>query len=95
MKIFIQKLGKSLMAPLSIIVAAGLLLGIASTLKNPLIFGDALSSIPAISGFIGLVNALAGQMCGLQPILFCISVAIGMAREDKEISAFSAIIGFI
>jgi len=29
MRIFIQKLGKSLMGPLSIIVAAGLLLGLA------------------------------------------------------------------
>ena len=95
MKIFIQKLGKSLMAPLSIIVAAGLLLGIASTLKNPLIFGNTLSGIPAISGFIGLVNSLVGQMFGLLPILFCISVAIGMARDDKEVSAFSAIIGFV
>ena len=35
MKTFIQKLGKSLMGPLSIIVAAGLLLGLASTLQNP------------------------------------------------------------
>ena len=37
MKTFIQKLGKSLMGPLSIIVAAGLLLGLASTLQNPMI----------------------------------------------------------
>ena len=34
MKTFIQKLGKSLMGPLSIIVAAGLLLGLASTLHH-------------------------------------------------------------
>ena len=95
MKTFIQKLGKSLMAPLSIIVASGLLLGLASTLQNPMIFGDSLSSIPFISGFIGLINSLVGTMFGLLPLLFCMSVAIGMAKEDKEISAFSAIIGFM
>lgn len=95
MRTTIQKLGKSLMAPLSIIVAAGLLLGLVSTLQNPLIFGDSLSSIPFVSGLIGLVNALVGGMFGLLPILFCMSVAMGMAREDKEIAAFSSVIGFM
>lgn len=95
MRTYIQKLGKSLMAPLSIIVAAGLLLGLASTLLNPLIFGDSLKNLAAVNGFVSLVNALAGALFGLLPILFCISVAIGMVREDKEIAAFSAVIGFV
>ena len=34
MRTFIQKLGKSMMGPLSIIVAAGLLLGITTILTN-------------------------------------------------------------
>ena len=37
MRTSIQKLGKCLMTPLSIIVAAGLLLGIVSLLQNPAI----------------------------------------------------------
>ena len=45
MKTFIQKLGKSLMGPLSIIVAAGLLLGLASTLQNPNVFGNVLQDV--------------------------------------------------
>lgn len=45
MRTFIQKLGKSLMGPLSIIVAAGLLLGLASTLQNPNVFGNALANV--------------------------------------------------
>lgn len=95
MRTYIQKLGKSLMAPLSIIVAAGLLLGLASTLLNPLIFGDSLKNIASVNSFVSLVNSLAGALFGLLPILFCMSVAIGMVRDDKEISAFSAVIGFV
>ena len=95
MKTFIQKLGKSLMGPLSIIVAAGLLLGRASTLLNPNVFGNALANVALVNHFVTLVNALAGGLFGLLPILFCMSVAQGMSKEDKEVATFASIIGFI
>lgn len=95
MKTFIQKLGKSLMGPLSIIVAAGLLLGLASTLLNPNVFGNALANVALVNHFVTLVNALAGGLFGLLPILFCMSVAQGMSREDKEVATFASIIGFV
>ena len=95
MKTFIQKLGKSLMGPLSIIVAAGLLLGLASTLLNPNVFGNALANVGFVNDFVSLINALAGGLFGLSPILFCMSVAQGMSREDKEVATFASIIGFI
>lgn len=95
MKTFIQKRGKSLMGPLSIIVAAGLLLGLASTLLNPNVFGNALANVGFVNDFVSLINALAGGLFGLLPILFCMSVAQGMSREDKEVATFASIIGFI
>lgn len=95
MKTFIQKLGKSLMGSLSIIVAAGLLLGLASTLLNPNVFGNALANVGFVNDFVSLINALAGGLFGLLPILFCMSVAQGMSREDKEVATFASIIGFI
>ena len=95
MKTFIQKLGKSLMGPLSIIVAAGLLLGLASTLLNPNVFGNALANVGFVNDFVSLINALAGGLFGLLPSLFCMSVAQGMSREDKEVATFASIIGFI
>ena len=95
MKTFIQKLGKSLMGPLSITVAAGLLLGLASTLLNPNVFGNALANVGFVNDFVSLINALAGGLFGLLPILFCMSVAQGMSREDKEVATFASIIGFI
>lgn len=95
MRTFIQKLGKSLMGPLSIIVAAGLLLGLASTLQNPNVFGNALANVGFVNDFISLVNSLAGGLFGLLPILFCMSVAQGMSKEDKEVATFSSVIGFI
>lgn len=95
MKTFIQKFGKSMMGPLSIIVAAGLLLGLASTLQNPNVFGNVLADVQIVNNFVSLVNALAGGLFGLLPILFCMSIAQGMSKEDKEVATFSSIIGFI
>ncbi|HFR4279115.1 TPA: PTS transporter subunit EIIC [Enterococcus faecium] len=95
MRTYIQKLGKSLMGPLSIIVASGLLLGIVSILQNPTLVGESFANATVIQGFVGGVQAIVGTMFGLLPILFAISVAIGMSREDKEIAAFSVVIAFI
>lgn len=95
MKTFIQKFGKSMMGPLSIIVAAGLLLGLASTLQNPNVFGNALADVQIVNNFVSLVNALAGGLFGLLPILFCMSIAQGMSKEDKEVATFASVIGFI
>lgn len=95
MKTFIQKLGKSLMGPLSIIVAAGLLLGLASTLQNPNVFGNILANVEIVNNFVSLINTLAGSLFGLLPILFCMSVAQGMSKEDKEVATFASIIGFV
>lgn len=95
MKVFIQKFGKSMMGPLSIIVAAGLLLGLASTLQNPNVLGNVLKDVAFVDGFVSLVNALAGGLFSLLPVLFCMSIAQGMSKEDKEVATFASIIGFI
>ena len=95
MKTFIQKFGKSMMGPLSIIVAAGLLLGLASTLQNPNVLGTVLADVKVVNNFVSLVNALAGGLFGLLPILFCMSIAQGLSHEDKEVATFASIIGFV
>lgn len=95
MKTFIQKFGKSMMGPLSIIVAAGLLLGLASTLQNPNVFGNLLADVEIVNNFVSLVNGLAGGLFSLLPVLFCMSIAQGMSKEDKEVATFASIIGFV
>ena len=94
MRTKIQKFGKTLMGPLSIIVASGLLLGIVSILQNPSIVGSGFANSSTIQVFVKGINDIVGMMFGLLPILFAISVAIGLAKEDKEIAGFSVVIGF-
>ncbi|MDY0394536.1 PTS transporter subunit EIIC [Virgibacillus halophilus] len=95
MRTSIQKLGKTLMGPLSIIVASGLLLGIVSILQNPSIVGETVSNAVIIQNFIGGVREIVSMMFALLPILFAVSVATGMAKDDKEIAGFAVVIAFI
>lgn len=95
MRTFVQKLGKTLMGPLSIIVASGLLLGIVSILTNTSIVGEGFANAQGVQTIVGAVQALVSMMFGLLPILFAISVATGMAKEDKEIAGFAVVICFI
>lgn len=95
MKEYLQKLGKSLMMPISIIAAAGIFLGLASVLQNPTIVGEAFTSMEAVQNVIGFIRAIVSALFGNLPILFAASVAIGLAKAEKTTAAFSAIIGFI
>lgn len=76
MKTFIQKFGKSMMGPLSIIVAAGLLLGLASTLQNPNVFGNLLADVEIVNNFVSLVNALAGGL-----FVYCLYYSVCQLRK--------------
>ena len=94
MKTKIQRFGKTLMGPLSIIVASGLLLGIVSILQNPALVGEGFANSNNIQVFVKGINAIVGMIFGLLPLLFAMSVATGLAKEDKEIAGFGVIIAY-
>lgn len=92
---YLQKLGKSLMMPISIIAAAGIFLGLASVLQNPAIVGENFVNLLAVQNSIGFIKAIVAALFGNLPILFAISVTIGLAKKEKANAAFSAVIGFL
>ncbi|MCH1713920.1 MULTISPECIES: glucose PTS transporter subunit IIA [Lactococcus] len=92
---YLQKLGKSLMMPISIIAAAGIFLGLASVLQNPAIVGENFVNLLAVQNSIGFIKAIVAALFGNLPILFAISVTIGLAKTEKANAAFSAVIGFL
>ena len=58
-------------------------------------FGNVLANVKFVNDFVSLINSLAGGLFGLLPILFCMSIAQGMSKEDKEVATFASIIGYI
>lgn len=80
---FLQKIGKALMLPVSVLPVAGILLGIGSAHFG--IFPDVLSNVMAQSG---------GAIFGSLAILFAIGVALGLTNNDG-VSALAAVVGYV
>ncbi len=79
---WLQKTGKSLMLPVSVLPAAGILLGVGSAKFTWL--PPTVSSVMAQSG---------GAIFGNLPLIFAISVALGLTGGDG-VAALAAMVGF-
>ncbi len=78
----LQKVGKSLMLPVSVLPAAGILLGVGA------------ADLPFIPDFINHLMAQAGgSIFGNLPIIFAVAVALGFAKNDG-VSGLAAVVGY-
>ncbi|MEU0439893.1 PTS transporter subunit EIIC [Streptomyces sp. NPDC006186] len=87
----LQKMGRSLQLPIAVLPAAGIL----NRLGQNDVFGDDglgwtnVSKVMAAAG-----GALLDGSLGL-PLLFCVGVAIGMAKKADGSTALAAVVGFL
>lgn len=79
----LQKIGKCMMLPVSVLPVAGILLGVGSA--NFTWLPDTVSQVMATSG-----SAIFGSL----PLLFAIGVAIGLTDNDG-VSALAGIVGYV
>src|SRR5688500_8623789 len=79
---WLQKIGKSLMLPVSVLPAAGILLGVGSAKFSWL--PEVVSTVMAQSG---------GAIFGNLPLIFAIGVALGLTNNDG-VAALAAVIGW-
>ena len=78
----LQKIGKCMMLPVSVLPVAGILLGVGSA--NLWWLPDTVSQVMAASG---------SAIFGILPLLFAIGVAIGLTENDG-VSALAATVGY-
>ncbi|MEU0659192.1 PTS transporter subunit EIIC [Streptomyces lavendulocolor] len=87
----LQKMGRSLQLPIAVLPAAGIL----SRLGQPDVFGaDGLGWDDVARVMAGAGGALLDADLGL-PLLFCVGVAIGMAKKADGSTALAAVAGFL
>ncbi|MEU6145202.1 PTS transporter subunit EIIC [Streptomyces sp. NPDC047081] len=87
----LQKMGRSLQLPIAVLPAAGIL----NRLGQPDVFGDDGLGWTNVSKVMdGAGGALLDGSLGL-PLLFCIGVAIGMAKKSDGSTALAAVAGFL
>ncbi|GGS47367.1 PTS transporter subunit EIIC [Streptomyces cinerochromogenes] len=86
-----QKMGRSLQLPIAVLPAAGIL----NRLGQPDLFGeDGLGWTNVSRVMSGAGGALLDGQLGL-PLLFCVGVAIGMAKKADGSTALAALAGFL
>jgi PTS system glucose-specific IIC component len=90
---FMQKLGKSLMLPVSVLPVAGILLGVGGALLN-----GAKQNHWVLPEFLRIIleimRASGDPIFGALPLIFAIGVALGMAKNDG-VSALAATVGYL
>jgi PTS system N-acetylglucosamine-specific IIC component len=85
----LQRLGKSLMLPIALLPAAGILL----RLGQPDLLGKI--TVPVIGPFFQAMSAAGGAVFANLPLLFAIGVAIGFAKKADGSTALAAAAGYL
>ena len=96
----LQRVGRSFMLPIAILPVAGLLLGLGSSFTNETTLATyGLSSLMGpgtVPYFIfSVLNSCGSVIFDNLPLIFAIGVAIGMARQEKEVAALAAAVSFL
>src|SRR5215470_8803214 len=85
----LQRLGKSLMLPIAVLPAAGILL----RLGQPDLLGKI--EAPVIGPFFKAMSAAGDALFSNLPMLFAVGVAIGFARKADGSTALAAVVGYL
>ncbi|MEH3132757.1 MAG: PTS transporter subunit EIIC [Mycolicibacterium neoaurum] len=85
----LQRLGKSLMLPIAVLPAAGILL----RLGQPDLLGRI--EAPVVGPFFQAMSAAGGALFDNLALLFAVGVAIGFARKADGSTALAAVVGYL
>ena len=100
-KIFgvLQRVGRSFMLPIAILPIAGLFLGVGGAFTNETmlktynLMGIMGPGTP-INAVLQVLNACGNIVFANLPLIFAIGIAIGMAKQEKEVAALAGAIAF-
>lgn len=92
---FMQQLGKTFMLPVALLSFCGILMGIGSSLSSH----DVITLMPFLgNGVLQLIFTWMSKMGSFAfsflPVMFCIAIPLGLARENKGVAAFAGFVGY-
>lgn len=91
-----QSFGKSLLFPISLLSFMAIFLGLAAALQNPNIIEVApFLENSIIQNILGWIRKVAGLPFGQLPLLFALSIPLGMVKRDREVAVYSGAVGYI
>lgn len=92
---FFSDFGRSLLLPIAVLALTGLLLGLSAALLRP----EFQNALPFLKNDVVLyilvtIRSISGKAFELIPVMFAISVAFGLAKQEKEIAALAGFMGY-
>lgn len=92
---FFQQLGKTFMLPVALLSFCGIMLGIGSSLSSH----DVTTllpwlNVPFLQAIFVWMNKVGSFAFSFLPIMFCIAIPLGLARENKGVAAFAGFVGY-
>lgn len=96
----LQRIGRSLFLPVSLLPAAGILLGLGASFTNATTISSyglawLLGKGTILHYILSLMSAVGSAVFGNLPLLFALGVALGMATNEKAVAVISAGLSFI
>ncbi len=96
----LQRIGRSFMLPIALLPIAGLLLGLGSSFTNEaMIKTYHLSAVlghgTALYVVLTIMSAVGSCIFSNLPLLFAMSVALGMAQKEKAVATLSGAIAYL
>ena len=91
-----QSFGKSLLFPISLLSFMAIFLGLAAALQNQ----NIIATLPFLGNtglqtVLGLIRKLAALPFGQLPLLFAMSIPLGMVKRDKGVAVYAGTVGYI
>jgi N-acetylglucosamine PTS system EIICBA or EIICB component len=83
----LQRLGRSLMLPIAVLPAAGLLLRLGQD--------DLLGHFTSLKSVASVISAAGGALFDNLPLIFAVGIAIGWARRADGSTALAAVVGYL
>ena len=92
---FFQQLGKTFMLPVALLSFCGIMLGIGSSLSSH----DVITLLPALGNpvlqaIFTWMSKVGSFAFSFLPVMFCIAIPLGLARENKGVAAFAGFVGY-
>ena len=92
---FFQLFGKSLLPPVAVLAAVGIILGFTAALNNEQVAALLPFMRSEIVSYALLsIRLISFRIFGLIPVLFSISIAFGLAKKEKQVAAMAGFIGY-
>ena len=92
----LQKIGKSFMLPITILPAAGLLLGIGGALSNPnTVQAYPFLNISWLQGIFSIMSSAGEVVFANLALIMCIGLSVGLAKKDKGTAGLAGAVSFL